>query len=28
VDEYCLASRLEQAVVVYRELLERWCAPA
>jgi len=28
VDEYCLAGRVEQAVVVYRELLERWCAPA
>jgi succinyl-diaminopimelate desuccinylase len=28
VDEYCLAERVEQAVVVYRELLERWCAPA
>jgi succinyl-diaminopimelate desuccinylase len=27
VDEYCLADRVEQAVVVYRELLERWCAP-
>jgi succinyl-diaminopimelate desuccinylase len=28
VDEYCHASRVEQAVVVYRELLDRWCAPA
>jgi succinyl-diaminopimelate desuccinylase len=28
VDEYCLAGRVEQAVVVYRELLDRWCAPA
>jgi succinyl-diaminopimelate desuccinylase len=28
VDEYCLAERVEQAVEVYRELLERWCAPA
>jgi succinyl-diaminopimelate desuccinylase len=28
VDEYCLAERVEQAVVVYRELLARWCAPA
>jgi succinyl-diaminopimelate desuccinylase len=28
VDEYCLASRVEQAVEVYRELLDRWCAPA
>jgi succinyl-diaminopimelate desuccinylase len=27
VDEYCLAGRVEQAVVVYRELLERWCGP-
>jgi succinyl-diaminopimelate desuccinylase len=27
VDEYCLAERVEQAVVVYGELLERWCAP-
>jgi succinyl-diaminopimelate desuccinylase len=26
VDEYCLAGRVEQATVVYRELLERWCA--
>lgn len=26
VDEYCLAGRVEQAVAVYRELLERWCA--
>jgi succinyl-diaminopimelate desuccinylase len=25
VDEYCLAGRVEQAAVVYRELLERWC---
>jgi succinyl-diaminopimelate desuccinylase len=25
VDEYCLAGRVEQAVVVYRELLDRWC---
>ena len=25
VDEYCLAGRMEQAVVVYRELLGRWC---
>jgi succinyl-diaminopimelate desuccinylase len=28
VDEYCLASRVEQGAAVYRELLERWCAPA
>ncbi|GAA0927228.1 M20 family metallopeptidase [Pseudonocardia zijingensis] len=28
VDEYCLAGRVEQAVVIYRELLERWCSPA
>lgn len=28
VDEYCLAERVEQAVAVYRELLDRWCAPA
>jgi succinyl-diaminopimelate desuccinylase len=28
VDEYCLAGRVEQATAVYRELLERWCAPA
>jgi succinyl-diaminopimelate desuccinylase len=28
VDEYCLAGRVEQAVEVYRELLDRWCAPA
>lgn len=25
VNEYCLAGRVEQAVVVYRELLDRWC---
>jgi succinyl-diaminopimelate desuccinylase len=25
VDEYCLAGRVEQAAVVYRDLLERWC---
>jgi succinyl-diaminopimelate desuccinylase len=25
VDEYCLASRVDQATAVYRELLERWC---
>jgi len=28
VDEWCSAQRVEQAAVVYRELLERWCAPA
>ncbi|OZM78321.1 M20 family metallopeptidase [Pseudonocardia sp. MH-G8] len=28
VDEYCLATRVEQAVTVYEELLARWCAPA
>jgi succinyl-diaminopimelate desuccinylase len=28
VDEYCLAGRVEEAVVIYRELLDRWCAPA
>jgi succinyl-diaminopimelate desuccinylase len=28
VDEFCLAERVEQAAVVYRELLERWCGAA
>jgi succinyl-diaminopimelate desuccinylase len=28
VNEYCLAGRVEQATVVYRELLDRWCASA
>ena len=28
VDEYCLVERVEQAAVVYRELLERWCGAA
>ncbi|TQM03949.1 M20 family metallopeptidase [Pseudonocardia kunmingensis] len=27
VDEYCLAGRVEQAVTVYGELLDRWCRP-
>lgn len=26
-DEYCLVERIEQAVEVYAEIIERWCAP-
>jgi succinyl-diaminopimelate desuccinylase len=26
-DEYCRVDRIEQAVEVYTEIIERWCAP-